>query len=264
MNEVHRVPTSDGCQIACEFLPREDAPVVMLSPSLGTNMALFDAQLELLSEYFGVLRYDPRGHGTSSVSPGDYSLDRLGQDALELLDHFAISRVHFVGVSLGGMTGQWLGSHAPDRLISLTLANTSAHMGPASAWEDRIAAVRTHGMHAVVDPVMERWFTPAFRESSPEETARIAAILEATDPDGYAGCCAAIRDMDLRLELETIDVPTLVIAGARDQATPPEHAALLADSIRGSKLVTLDGAHLCNVERPVEFNSALASLLEAS
>ena len=262
MSELQRIAMNDGCRIACEFSPRDEAPVIVFSPSLGTSMGLFDAQVAALSDRWGILRYDPRGHGRSDVPPGGYSLDRLGSDVIGLLDAHGIERAHFVGVSLGGMTGQWLGYRAPVRLLSLTLANTSAYMGPPSGWAERIDNVLANGMGPMVEPVIERWFTRAFREDEPAAVQRIADMLLATDPRGYAGCSAAIRDMDLRPTAGLIDVPTLAIAGLQDPATPPEHAEFLRKNIPGAKLTSLDAAHLSNVELPRQFSTALIQFLE--
>lgn len=252
--------TDDGCRIAYDYRPLDGAPVLMLSPSLGTAMALFDTQAGLGATY-SLLLYDPRGHGQSDVPAGRYSMDRLGRDAVELLDHLGIERTHYAGVSLGGMVGQWLGYRAPERLNKLILAHTSAYMGPPSGWAARIDAVLAGGMGAVRDAVIERWFTPAFRAASPEQVSPIAAMLGATAPTGYAGCSAAIMDMDLRPTAKLITAPTLVISGLQDPATPPEHAQWLADNISGAKLASIDAAHLGNVELPEQFNALVEGFL---
>lgn len=262
MTDPRHIAMDDGCRIACDFVVSPGAPVLVMSPSLGTAMGLFDGQMKALAAGFSVLRYDPRGHGASDVPAGPYSLDRLGRDVAQLLDALEIEKAHFLGVSLGGMTGQWLGYRAPERMLSLTLANTSAYMGPPLGWTERIAAVLTHGMDPMAQPVMERWFTPEFRQADRPTVARIAAMLKAASPAGYAGCCAAIRDMDLRGVAALINVPTLVISGVKDPATPPDHSEFLANNIAGAKLVSLDAAHLSNVERPGEFNAALLDFLE--
>lgn len=262
MSNPHHIAMDDGCRIACDFQPLAGAPVLVLSPSLGTAMALFDAQVAALSDRYSILRYDPRGHGGSDVPVGGYSLDRLGRDVIGLMDALSIDRAHFAGVSLGGMTGQWLGYRAPERLLSLTLANTSAYMGPPSGWEDRISAVLDKGMEAMVAPVLERWFTAGFRATCPTDVSRVAAMLLSTAPQGYAGCSAAIRDMDLRPTAPLIAVPSLVIAGSQDPATPPEHAEFLVSAIPDARLVSLEAAHLSNVEQAALFNCALADFLE--
>ncbi len=246
----------DGCYINHRFDGPENAPVIMLSHSLGASMAMWEPQMAGLTTQYRVLRYDLRGHGASDIPAGAYSLDRLGRDVIELLDSLKIDHVHFCGLSLGGMIGQWLGVRAPERLNSLTLANTSAFMGPPSGWDDRIVAVRQSGMAAMRNAILSRWFTRDFKN-----TADIEAMIEATDPQGYAGCCAAIRDMDLRRLGSLITTPTLIIAGFRDPATPPDHAKALNAEIAGSTLVMLDGAHLSNIECAAEFNAAYLSFL---
>ena len=262
MSGVQRVAMDDGCRIACDYTPCGDAPAVVLSPSLGTAMGLFDAQREALAGRYSVVRYDPRGHGASDTPTGACSLDRLGRDVVQLLDALEIARAHFVGVSLGGMAGQWLGYRAPERLLSLTLANTSAFMGPPSGWSERIAAVLDDGMPSIVEPVIERWFTPGFRKDASTDVARVADMLKTTRPQGYAGCCAAIRDMDLRPTTPLIDAPTMVISGSQDPATPPDHGKFLANAIPNARLASLEAAHLSNVERPDQFNTVLLDFLE--
>jgi 3-oxoadipate enol-lactonase len=254
--------TDDGCKIAYDFRPVDGRAVLLLSPSLGTTMALFEPQIEALAGRYSILRYDPRGHGQSQAFAGAYSMDRLGRDAVALLDHLEIQRAHYAGVSLGGMVGQWLAYRAPERLRRLVLANTSAYMGPPAGWAGRIAAVSEQGAASIADAVIERWFTPEFRAMHPARVDHARAMLVRTDPLGYAGCCAAIRDMDLRATAELIDVPTLVIAGSQDPATPLDHAHFLAENIPGAALIELDAAHLANLEQPYAFNCALAEFLE--
>lgn len=253
--------TDDGCRIAYDYHMESGKPVLMLSPSLGTAMALFDLQMEALSPHFSILRYDPRGHGASDAPEGGYSLDRLGRDVICLLDHLEIGYAHFAGVSLGGMTGQWLGYQEPGRIGGLILANTSAYMGPPSGWEDRITAVLNDGMGPVVEPVLQRWFTPVFRKTGSSAISDIRALLETTKPTGYAGCSAAIRDMDLRTAAPLITARTLVIAGLQDPATTPDHAAFLAAKIPAAERVNLDAAHLCNVELPEVFSDTILKFL---
>jgi 3-oxoadipate enol-lactonase len=251
----------DGCCIAWALDGPEGAPVLMLSNSLGTTMEMWRPQLAAFTARFRVLRYDTRGHGRSDAPPGGYGLDRLGRDAIELLDALGLGRVHFCGLSLGGMTGQWLGARAPDRIDRLVLANTAAVMGPPSAWDARIVTVRQQGMAALTDAILERWFTPEFR-AVPEGAAFVRDQLLATDPAGYAGCCAAIRDMDLRPLLGRIAAPTLVITGSRDPATPPADSTLIVESIPGARQLMLDAAHLSNVEQPEAFTTAVLDFLD--
>lgn len=252
---------TDGARIAWYLDGPEGAPLVMLSNSLGTTAAMWDAQMPILAARHRVLRYDTRGHGASTVTPGDYSLDRLGRDVIGVLDVLGVGRVPFCGLSLGGMTGQWLGVYAPDRIERLLLANTSAYMGPPEAWQQRIALVRSQGMAAIADAVISRWFTPSFVAAGSPACAAVRAAMLGTDPHGYTGCCAAIRDMDLRPVARLIACPTLVISGALDPATPPEHAQWLENAIAGATLVTLTASHLSNVEQPAAFTQALVGWL---
>jgi 3-oxoadipate enol-lactonase len=255
------IAMGDGCRIAYRLDGPEDAPVLMLSNSLGTAMAMWEPQMVAFAERFRVLRYDSRGHGGSDAPAGSYSIDRLGRDVIELLDALGIARVTFCGLSKGGMVGQWLGWRAPERLERLVLANTSAYMGPPEGWDARIRAVVTGGMSAMTDAVMQRWFRPGFLENDADASAAVRTMLLATSAGGYAGCCAAIRDMDQRALLPLITVPTLVIGGAEDPATPMEHSEQLVHGIAGARLVVLEAAHLSNVEQPAAFAEAVLSFI---
>jgi 3-oxoadipate enol-lactonase len=239
----------------------ERAPVVMLSNSLGTTLAMWEPQIGALSAKFRVLRYDSRGHGQSAVTPGPYTIEQLGRDAVGLLDALGIDRAHFCGLSMGGMVGQWLGAFAPQRLEALVLCNTSARIGPPEAWNARIDAVRKGGMAAIVDAVLARWYTPAFLASATDAIAATRAMLLGTPADGYVASCAAVRDMDQREGTAHIAVPTLVIAGTFDAATPPEDGRFLAQHIRGARFVELPAAHLSNIEAPPAFTRALTDFL---
>lgn len=255
------ITTGDGCRIACRFDGPEGAPVLLLSNSLGTDMGMWAPQMAAWTQYFRVLRYDQRGHGASDAPAGAYSMDRLGRDVIELLDAFMIEKVDFCGLSLGGMTGQWLGIREPSRLRRMVLANTSSFMGPPSAWDARVMAVLDKGMAPLAQASVERWFTPAFAATATDAIAPIGAMLQATSPAGYAGCCAAIRDMDMRRMVTLITTPTLVIGGSEDPATPPPHSETLAAAIDGAELVMLKAAHLSNVELPDAFATAVSGFL---
>jgi 3-oxoadipate enol-lactonase len=242
----------------------EDAPVLVLSNSLGTSLEMWDDQAPVLRGRFRLLRYDTRGHGGSPAPPAPYAIEDLGGDVVRLLDRLGIERASFCGLSVGGMTGMWLAAEAPERVERLVLLCTSALLGPKGVWDERIATATEQGMAALVDGVIERWFTPAFRSENPGVVEKMAATLRETDPEGYAGCCAAIRDMDLRDRLPSIEAPTLVVSGAEDPATPPEHGRLIRDAIPGARFeVVPDAAHIANVERPEEITSLILNHLEA-
>lgn len=193
----------DGGRIHYRIDGDAGAPVLMLSNSLGTDLSMWQRQAAQLSSSFRVLRYDSRGHGRSFVTVGPYNVERLARDVLELLDQLALSRVHFCGLSLGGMVGMWLGANAPERVDRLVLANTAAHLPPAEAWDARIRAVEQGGMAGVADTVIGRWFTPAFLGRKSDDVDRARQTLLATSPVGYTACCAAIRDMDQRAQLKS-------------------------------------------------------------
>jgi 3-oxoadipate enol-lactonase len=251
-----------GARLFYRFDGPEDRPVLVLSNSLGTDLAMWEPQLAAFTGRFRVLRYDSRGHGRSEAPAGPYTIELLGRDVLALLDGLGLERVSFCGLSKGGMVGQWLGAHAGERLERLVLANTSACTGSPEVWDQRIATVRAQGMAAVVPALIDRWFTKPFQERAPDEVARIADMLRTTDPEGYAACCAAVRDMDQRQTIGAIRVPTLVIAGRHDLATSPEQGRLIADTIPGARFLELDAAHLSNIEAEAAFTRALLEFLD--
>jgi 3-oxoadipate enol-lactonase len=238
-----------------------EAPALVLSNSLGTNLHMWDAQIPALLERFRVVRYDSRGHGASGVGEGPYSMDQLGADVLAILDALAIEKAHFLGLSKGGMVGQWLLIHAPHRIDRAILANTAPQMSPPDMWNERIRTVRANGMAEIAPAVVDRWFTHNFQTRDPEAVEAIRNMLLETPAAGYAACCAAVRDMDLREKLRTITNPVLVIVGKHDLATPPEIGKFIADNIEGARLLALDAAHLSNIEAAEAFNEAVVSFL---
>jgi 3-oxoadipate enol-lactonase / 4-carboxymuconolactone decarboxylase len=240
----------------------EGAPVIILANSLGTTLRMWDGQAPKLSSRFRLLRYDHRGHGGSPVSPGPYTIEDLGRDVLALLDRLGIERASFCGLSLGGMVGMWLASEAPERIERLVLCCTLARFAP-EVFDARARMVRAAGVAEIADDVLERWFTPAFRASQGGVVEWARRMLLETPAEGYAGCCEAVRDTDLRRRLGAISAPTLVIAGADDPAAPPEQAKLICDSIPHARLVVIEqAAHLANVEQPKALTSALLDHLD--
>lgn len=240
-----------------------NAPAVVLSNSLGTNFSMWDPQVPALEREFRVLRYDTRGHGQTSVTPGPYTIEQLARDVFRLLDALRLDRVHFCGLSMGGMIGTWLGAHAGERIHKLVLCNTAARIGTSETWNTRIENVRKAGMKTIAPAVMERWLTPEFRARSPEVHARAQRMLEDSPPEGYMACCAAIRDMDQREAISAIRAPTLVITGSKDPVTPPAEAHFLVNHIAGARYVELETAHLSNLEAPARFTSELIHFLRA-
>ena len=230
---------------------REGAPAIVFTGSLGTDLTMWSAQSDRLGERFRSVRYDIRGHGASPVPDGPYSISDLGSDLVALMDRLEIERASLCGLSIGGMISMWAAAHAPERVERLVLCCTSALLGPAESWRERAATVRAEGVGAIADAVLARWFTPAFAERHPEVIERMRGILTATPPEGYAGCCEAIAAMDLTGDLGAITAPTLVLAGADDPATPPEHGERIAGLIPGARFeIVSPAAHLATVERP--------------
>lgn len=254
---------ADGTDIHYQLEGDDHLPVLMFSNSLGTSLEMWEDQVPAVTGRYRVLRYDNRGHGRSGPAGDTTSIGRLGRDALALLDALELPQVDYCGLSLGGMVGLWLAANQPGRVRRAVLACTAAHLPPTDMWLERAAMVREGGMEAVHEAVLGRWFTPAFRARDPQAVQRIERMLLATSPGGYAACCEAIAYMDLREDLERIDVPVRIIAADRDPSTPPEHARLMHDRVAGSELVILqDVAHLANVEAGERFNGLLESFLE--
>jgi 3-oxoadipate enol-lactonase len=238
-----------------------EAPVVMLSNSLGTDLTMWDAQVPNLAARYRVLRYDSRGHGLSAVTRGPYTIEQLARDALGLLDHLGLQQVRFCGLSMGGMVGQWLGANAAKRFSQLVLCNTAAHIGTPDIWNTRIDAVNKGGMAAIVDGVLARWYTAPFIASASDAIEATRAMLLTTPAAGYVACCAAVRDMNQRDSASHIAVPTLVVVGTNDLVTTPADGRFLADRIAGARYAELPAAHLSNIEAPAEFISALTGFL---
>jgi 3-oxoadipate enol-lactonase len=256
---------SDGVRLVYRVDGPDDAPTIVMVNSLGTNLRMWDHQVALLSRNLRVVRYDCRGHGGSDVPAGPYTIERLGLDLLALLDTLQIERAYICGLSLGGMITLWFAAQNPDRVTRGVFANTAACIGTTEIWNARIDAVRTGGMAAVRDAVLARFLSEGFRQRHPEVVRQIGEMIQATNPTGYIGACAALRDGDLREMVPTIHVPSLIIAGALDESTPLSQSQELHAAIMGSELVVLhEAAHLSNVEQPDEFSKAVLGFLAQS
>jgi len=240
---------------------KNDRPFLVFSNAVGTNLHLWDSVLAPMAAHYRIVRYDTRGHGGSSAPVGDYTLDLLGRDVLSLLDALKIERCHFCGVSIGGMIGMWLGIHAPERIAMLILSNTAARIGTIDRWNNRIGRVRNLGIDAMADETLARWLTVSLREEHSDLKRELRAALIACSADGYAGCCAVLRDTDLTSELHLIRAPALVVAGTFDPAVPTSQSRILHDRIRCAKYLELPTAHLSPVEQPQKFADATLDFL---
>jgi 3-oxoadipate enol-lactonase len=254
---------SDHAQIHYAFEGQPRKPVLVLSNSLGTNFSMWDPQVSEFLKSFRVLRYDTRGHGQSSVTPGSYSIEQLAKDVLALADALKLDRFHFCGLSMGGMTGMWVALNAPQRLNKLILCSTAAKIGAPEMWNARIDIVRKQGMKPVAAATMERWFTATFRAKNPHTVAGIQKMVEAADPEGYAANCAAVRDFDFREQLHRIHTSALVISGTHDPATTPADGQFLAANIPGARYVELNGAHLSNIEDAGRFTREVGAFFNS-
>jgi 3-oxoadipate enol-lactonase len=250
--------------VSYEMAGPNDGPTVVLAHSVGSTRAMWEPQVPVLADAgFRVISYDARGHGKSPVPNGPYAMDDLAEDLAALLDTTGTERAHIIGLSMGGMTAMALTARHPERVASLALLCTSAFLEPAQFWLDRAATARSAGTAAMAKVVVARWFTAETCSAEPELVAEAVAMVASTPDEGYAACCEAIAAMDLRAGLPAVAVPTLALAGAEDPATPPEHLAYIADHVPGALLAVIpDAAHLANLERPEQVNTALLAHLE--
>lgn len=239
----------------------DHAPAIVFSNSLGTDHTMWQPQADALSGRFRVVRYDTRGHGRSTATGDAYTMEQLGGDVLAILDALGIEQAVFCGVSMGGLTGMWLGVHAPQRFTKIVLANTAAKIGNADGWNTRIDSVLRDGMGIMVEPSIQRWFTPGFATSAERALEPLRTVLAALDPRGYAASCAAVRDADFREAVRTIPVPVLVIAGSDDPSTTAQEGRDLAAAMPDAHFVELPAAHISSVEQPGRFTAALLDFI---
>jgi 3-oxoadipate enol-lactonase len=256
-------------QINYQFEDFGNREVLIFSNSLGTNLSMWEHQVDILSHHFNILRYDTRGHGQSinlenqnQSEPFEYDIATLGQDVLGLMDYLKIAKAHFCGLSMGGLIGQWLGINASGRFEKIIIANTAAKIGNEEGWNQRIQYVTENGLESITSSTTERWFTENFRSQYPEVIKQVLDNFVKTDLAGYTSCCAAVRDADFRSELHNLEVPTLVISGSKDPVTTVEDAKFLAKRIPVASHVSLSAAHLSNIEKGEEFSKLILHFSE--
>lgn len=252
---------ADGCLLNVSVEGRDGGPTIMLSNSLGATMQMWEPQMAALTKLYRVVRYDRRGHGKSGVPAGPYSMERFGKDVLAILDDLNIEKIHWCGLSMGGMVGQWLGANAPERIEKLILANTSCYYPDPTNWLNRIKAVKESGIASIADAVIAAWLTADFREREPQITQRMKAMLVASPVEGYVACCEALSTLDQRDLLPRITAPTLVIAGRHDMSTPVEASIFIRSHIPNASMTLLDAAHISNVEQSHNFTEAVVGFL---
>jgi 3-oxoadipate enol-lactonase len=253
--------TSGGCPIYYRLDGDPRAPALLFSNSLGTTHELWNPQVASFARSFHVIRYDTRGHGQSGAPPGEYTIGQLGGDAIAVLDAVGVARAHVCGLSLGGLTAIWLGIHIGERIESLALASTGARIGTSAIWRERIEQVRKGGLESIAEGGKARWFTAPFRAAHPDIVERHVQMLVSGPPGGYIGCCAVLRDTDLRDEIGAIVAPSLAIGAVDDPVTPPANAEFMKSRIADAELVILPGSHITNVEQADAFNGHLLKFL---
>ena len=239
------------------------APALLIAHSLGSDLSQWEPQMPSLTRRFRVIRYDSRSHGLSEPTPGPYSVEQLGRDALAILDALKVKKAHFMGLSLGGAVGMWLMINAPERIDRAILSNTNACFGHPDVWNARIKQALAEGLDAMAPGTMDRWFTRDFQERAPAEVDAMAARFRSTSAEAYAATAAALRDADQREAIRGVKNRVLVIVGTQDAATPPTAGGLIADHIPGARLVALEAAHLSNIEAANEFTRTIVSFLTA-
>ncbi|WNH12598.1 3-oxoadipate enol-lactonase [Flavobacteriaceae bacterium HL-DH10] len=238
-----------------------NSPVLMFSNSLGTDMSMWDELIPYLLPYFRVLQYDTRGHGSSEATQHPYTISLLGQDVIDLLDKLNLDKVYFCGLSMGGLIGQWLGINHPDRLLKLIISNTDSKIGNNQGWNDRIKTISEHGMSAIIDSTLERWFTDNFRKTNSSTVEQTKSMFLANNTLGYTNCCAAVRDADFRETLKNISTETLIITGNEDTVTGVNAANKMALEIPNSNVEIVNARHLSSTELPEIYSELLINFI---
>lgn len=252
---------SNGAQINYQTFGNVTKPAIIFSNSLGTNYGMWQPQINHFQNDFFVICYDTRGHGASSAPKGPYTLEQLGQDVVNLLDHLDIEKTVFCGISMGGLTGQWLAIHKAKHFNKVIVCNTAAKIGQEQAWNERAALVREQGLQPIASTAAGRWFTEKFIQDNAAEVEKLQNSLAAGSAEGYASCCEALAKADLRKQLKDIAVPVLVVAGQQDPVTTVADGQFMVNQIKNSALFEINASHISNIECPDEFNQAVQQFI---
>ncbi len=253
--------TSNDAEINYQTFGDANKPAIVFSNSLGTKFTMWQPQIDFFKKNFYVICYDTRGHGESAAPQGPYTIEQLGTDVIRLLDHLNIEKANFCGISMGGLTGQWLAIHHPERFHRVIVCNTAAKIGQEQAWNERAALVREQGLQPIAATAASRWFTECFIQSQAAVVESLSNDLAAGSAEGYASCCEALAKADLREELKNITVPVLVIAGQQDPVTTVADGQFMIDRIPNSQLFEINASHISNIEQPEAFNGILKTFL---
>jgi len=252
---------SNGAQINYQTFGNVNKPAIIFSNSLGTNYGMWQPQISHFQNDFFVICYDTRGHGASSAPQGPYTLEQLGQDVVNLLDHLNIEKAVFCGISMGGLTGQWLAVYKAKRFNKVIVCNTAAKIGQEEAWNERAALVREQGLQPIASTAAGRWFTEKFIQDNAAAVEKLQNSLAAGSAEGYASCCEALAKADLREQLKDIAVPVLVVAGQQDPVTTVADGQFMINQIKNSALFEINASHISNIECPDEFNQAVQEFI---
>ncbi|WP_104500739.1 3-oxoadipate enol-lactonase [Acinetobacter indicus] len=254
--------TSQDAEINYQTFGDAAKPALVFSNSLGTNFKMWQPQIDHFQQNFFVICYDTRGHGASSAPQGPYTLDQLGQDVVNLLDHLNIEKAAFCGISMGGLTGQWLAINKPERFSHVVVCNTAAKIGQEQAWNERAALVREQGLAPIASTAAGRWFTEPFIQSNAATVATLSNDLGAGSPEGYASCCEALAKADVREQLKDIQVPVLIVAGQQDPVTTVADGEFMQQRIANAELFEINASHISNIEQPEAFNQAVQAFIQ--
>ena len=253
--------TSNDAQINYQTFGDAAKPALVFSNSLGTNFKMWQPQIDFFAQDHFVICYDTRGHGGSEAPQGPYTIDQLGQDVVNLLDHLNIEKAAFCGISMGGLTGQWLAINRPERFNQVIVCNTAAKIGQEKAWLERASLVREQGLTPIASTAAGRWFTEAFVQSNPDIITKLSNNLGAGSPEGYASCCEALAKADLREQLKQVKIPVFIIAGQQDPVTTMEDGLFIQKQIFNSQLFNINASHISNLEQPEDFNNTIINFL---